>query len=88
MAITFQKRQKEMKRLEKQREKAERREQRKIAKKAEKEAGVEQVEMELRRKVDEATNNGTVRSPGSEKVPEGYAKAVEEYYRKLSNKPK
>jgi len=45
MAITFQKRQKEMKRLEKQREKAERREQRKIAKRAEKEAGVEPVEI-------------------------------------------
>ena len=42
MAITFQKRQKEMKRLEKQREKAERREQRKIAKRAEKESGGEQ----------------------------------------------
>jgi hypothetical protein len=45
MAITFQKRQKEMKRLEKQREKAERREQRKIAKRAEKEAGVEPLEI-------------------------------------------
>jgi hypothetical protein len=45
MAITFQKRQKEMKRLEKQREKAERRAQRKIAKRTEKEAGVEQAEI-------------------------------------------
>jgi hypothetical protein len=45
MAITFQKRQKEMNPLEKQREKAERREQRKIAKRAEKEAGVEQTEI-------------------------------------------
>jgi len=35
MSITFQKRQKEMKRLEKQREKAERRAQRKLAKRAE-----------------------------------------------------
>ena len=34
MAITFQKRQKEMKRLEKQREKAERRAQRKLAKRS------------------------------------------------------
>jgi hypothetical protein len=42
MAITFQKRQKEMKRLEKQREKAERREQRKLAKRMEKETGGEQ----------------------------------------------
>lgn len=42
MAITFQKRQKEMKRLEKQREKAERRAQKKLAKRAEKETGGEQ----------------------------------------------
>ena len=39
--ITFQKRQKEMKRLEKQRMKAERREQRKLAKGAEHEVPVE-----------------------------------------------
>ena len=45
MAITFQKRQKEMKRLEKQREKAERRAQKKIEKRAEKVAGVEQAEI-------------------------------------------
>jgi len=38
MAITFQKRQKEMKRLEKQRAKAERRAQKKLAKRAESEA--------------------------------------------------
>jgi hypothetical protein len=38
MAITFQKRQKELKRQEKQREKAERRAQRKLAKRAETEA--------------------------------------------------
>jgi hypothetical protein len=38
MTITFQKRQKEMKRLEKQREKAEKRAQRKLAKRAEGEA--------------------------------------------------
>ena len=41
MAITFRKRQKEMKRLEKQREKAERRSQRKLAKRAEHEAAKE-----------------------------------------------
>lgn len=39
--ITFQKRQKEMKRLEKQRMKAERRQQRKLAKSAEHQAPVE-----------------------------------------------
>jgi hypothetical protein len=38
MTITFQKRQKEMKRQEKQREKAERRAQKKLAKRAEKQA--------------------------------------------------
>jgi hypothetical protein len=38
MAITFQKRQKELKRQEKQREKAERRAQRKLAKRAENDA--------------------------------------------------
>jgi hypothetical protein len=46
-------------------------------------AGVEQVEMELRRKVDDASG-GSVRSPGSEPVPQGYADAVADYFRKLS----
>ncbi len=46
-------------------------------------AGVEQVEMELRRKVEDATGGGSVRSPGGEKVPAGYADKVAEYYRKL-----
>lgn len=46
-------------------------------------AGVEQVEMELRRKVEEANGGGSVRSPGGEKVPPGYADKVAEYYRKL-----
>jgi hypothetical protein len=41
MTVTFQKRQKEMKRLEKQKAKAERREQRKLAKRSEKENAVE-----------------------------------------------
>ena len=40
--------------------------------------------MELRRKVDEANGGGIVRSPGSEKVPHGYADKVAEYFRKLS----
>jgi hypothetical protein len=47
-------------------------------------SGVEQVEMELRRKVDESTGNGSVRSPGGETVPQGYADAVAEYFRRLS----
>jgi hypothetical protein len=46
-------------------------------------AGVEQVEMELRRKVDD-TAGGSVRSPGSEPVPQGYQDAVADYFRKLS----
>lgn len=46
-------------------------------------AGVEQVEMELRRKVEEANGGGSVRSPGGERVPAGYADKVAEYYRKL-----
>ena len=47
-------------------------------------SGVEQVEIVLRRKVDETTGNGSVRSPGGEKVPQGCADAVAEYFRKLS----
>jgi hypothetical protein len=47
-------------------------------------AGVEQVEMELRRKVEDTTGNGSVRSPGGEKVPQGYEEKVADYYRKLS----
>jgi hypothetical protein len=46
-------------------------------------AGVEQVEMELRRKVEDTTGGGSVRSPGGERVPPGYADKVAEYYRKL-----
>jgi hypothetical protein len=46
-------------------------------------AGIEQVEMLLRRKVDES-DNGAVRSPGGEAVPQGYADAVAEYFRQLS----
>jgi len=47
-------------------------------------SGIEQVEMELRRKVDDATGNGSVRSPGGQNIPQGYADAVYEYFRKLS----
>jgi hypothetical protein len=46
-------------------------------------ANVEQVEMELRRKVED-TNGGNIRSPGSEKVPPGYSEATAEYFKKLS----
>jgi len=40
--------------------------------------------MELRRKVDETGGNGSVRSPGGEKVPQGWEGAAAEYFRKLS----
>ena len=46
-------------------------------------ANVEQVEMELRRKVEETTG-GNIRSPGNEKVPPGYSDATAEYFKKLS----
>jgi hypothetical protein len=46
-------------------------------------AGVEQVEMELRRKVEDTSGTGSVRSPGGEKVPQGYEDKVADYYRKL-----
>ena len=51
------------------------------------EANVEQVEMELRRKVEETTG-GNVRSPGTEKVPPGYSDATAEYFKKLSKTDK
>jgi hypothetical protein len=44
---------------------------------------VQQVEMELRRKVDEA-NGGNIRSAGQEVITPGYEDAVAEYRRKLS----
>jgi hypothetical protein len=47
-------------------------------------SGIEQVEMELRRKVEDTAGNGSVRSSGSETVPPAYADAVAEYFRRLS----
>ncbi|HVO79043.1 MAG TPA: hypothetical protein VMT39_03435 [Candidatus Bathyarchaeia archaeon] len=44
---------------------------------------MENVEMQLRRKVDD-TEGASVRSPSAENVPPGYADAVAEYFRKLS----
>jgi hypothetical protein len=46
-------------------------------------SGIEQVELELRRKVDDAGGGG-VRSQGGEPVPQGYVDAVAEYFRRLS----
>ena len=48
-------------------------------------AGIQQVEMELRRKLDDTGGaGGAVRSPGGEKVPQGYEDKVADYFRKLS----
>jgi len=50
---------------------------------------IEQVEMELRRKVEQSGGgDGSVRSPGSEPAPQGYSDAVAEYFRKLSKTAK
>jgi hypothetical protein len=46
--------------------------------------GVQQVEMELRRKVEDSNGTGSVRSPGGDKVPQGWEGSVAEYFRKLS----
>jgi len=48
-------------------------------------AGVEDVELQLRRQVDDKTG-GNVRSATGENVPPGYADAVAEYFRRLSKK--
>jgi hypothetical protein len=44
---------------------------------------IQQVEMELRRKVEEA-NGGSVRSGGNAYIPPGYDKAVADYFKNLS----
>jgi hypothetical protein len=43
---------------------------------------IEQLEMQLRRKVD--GDNATVRNPAADQVPAGYSEKVAEYFRKLS----
>ncbi len=48
-------------------------------------ADIEHVELELRRKVDEATSGGSTRSAGAEPIPQGFADAVAEYFRRLSS---
>ena len=50
-------------------------------------AGVEQVELQLRRKVED-TNGGNIRSQGTEKIPAGYTDAIAEYRKKLSKSGK
>lgn len=44
---------------------------------------IQQLEMQLRRKVEEKTS-GQVRSGAAERVPAGYADAVADYFRRLS----
>ena len=45
-------------------------------------SGVEQIELQLRRQLDD--QGGVVRSGSAEPVPQGYADAVAEYFRRLS----
>lgn len=45
--------------------------------------GMERLELELRRKLEEKTSD-QVRSAGAETVPPGYSQAVADYFRKLS----
>jgi hypothetical protein len=49
--------------------------------------GLEQIELQLRRKVDEQ-NGGNVRIGASEPAPQGYANSVADYFRKLSKDAK
>jgi hypothetical protein len=44
--------------------------------------GVEQIELQLRRQLDD--QGGVVRSGSAESVPQGYADSVAEYFRRLS----
>jgi hypothetical protein len=46
--------------------------------------GLERLELQLRRKLDDQPG-GAVRAGSAEAVPPGYADAVAEYFRKLSN---
>jgi hypothetical protein len=46
-------------------------------------AGIEQLEMRLRRAVDDK-DGGSVRSGSAQQAPPGYAQAVAEYFRRLS----
>jgi hypothetical protein len=46
-------------------------------------ADIQQVEMELRRKVDE-TGGGSIRSGSNGRIPQGYADPVAEYFRRLA----
>jgi len=45
--------------------------------------GIEQIEVQLRRKVEEQ-NGGSIRSATPQPAPPGYADAVADYFRRLS----
>jgi hypothetical protein len=45
---------------------------------------MEQVEMELRHKVEETDPGGNIRAGGTEKVPPGYSDATAKYFEQLS----
>ena len=40
--------------------------------------------MQLRRKVDQTGDNGSVRSSSGESIPQGWSDAVADYFRRLS----
>ena len=48
-------------------------------------AGVEEIELKLRRLADNDATSGSVRSGASQPPPPGYAEAVAEYFRRLAN---
>jgi hypothetical protein len=48
---------------------------------------IEQLELQLRRKL-EGADSGQVRTSAAERVPQGYADAVAEYFRRLSKTSK
>jgi hypothetical protein len=47
-------------------------------------ANMEQVEMELRRRVEDTEPGGNVRASGGEKIPPGYSDATAKYFEQLS----
>jgi hypothetical protein len=48
---------------------------------------METLEVQMRQKAGEETG-GQVRSAGTERVPDGYANAISDYFRKLADKTK
>jgi hypothetical protein len=45
---------------------------------------LQNLELQLRRKLDEKNGSGDVRSGATERIPQGYSEAVADYFRRLS----